>query len=145
LAKDTRGSFKVVKFRIDKVTGQMQWREFTKLLRDVRYRVFRLANLVVSEKYLRFHIFRIGKAEEIKTQKISELSRQLRQMFLSTDKITDDEQNKFSKIGILPDTVIGGLTQYKVRGLTTGAKWKQVINGETSLPTFRKGYARSCL
>jgi len=124
LAKETRKSFKVVKFRIDKVTGEKQWREFTKLLRDVRYRVFRLANLVVSEKYLSFHIFRTGKAEEIKVQKISELSRYLRKMLLSTDKITEDEQNRFSKVGILPDTVIGGLTQYKIRGLTTGAKGK---------------------
>ena len=141
MATETKRSFKVVKFRIDKVTGQMQWREFTKLLRDVRYRVFRLANLVVSEKYLAFHIFRTGKPEEIKSQKISELSRQLRQMLLSAEKTTEDEQNKFSKTGILPDTVIGGLTQYRVRGLTTGAKWKQVINGETSLPTFRQNMA----
>ena len=64
MAIETKKSFKVVKFRIDKVTGQMQWREFTRLLYDVRYRVFRLANLVVSEKYLGFHLFRTGKAEK---------------------------------------------------------------------------------
>jgi len=73
----------------------MQWREFTKLLRDVRYRVFRIANHIISEKYLNFHLFITGKAEEIKTQKISESNRYLRHLLLSTEKITEDEQNRF--------------------------------------------------
>jgi len=141
LATNTGRSFKVTKFRIDKIVGQMTWREFTQLLRDVRYRVFRLANLVLSEAYLGFHLFRTGKAEEIKTQKISELSKHLRQMLLSEKKSIEESQNRIAKTGILPDTVVGGLTQYKIRGLITGAKWKQVINGETSLPTFRNDIA----
>lgn len=143
MAKETGRNFKVVKLRIDKVTSGMEWKEFTQLLRDVRYRVFRLANLVVSEKYLAFHIFRTGKSDEMEPQRISELSRRLREMLLSSDKVkvTEDDQNRFSKTGVLPDTVIGALTQYRIRGLTTAAKWKQVINGETSLPTFRRNIA----
>jgi putative transposase len=137
LATDRGKSFKVIKFKIDKVLGQMTWGEFKQLLKDVRYRVFRLANLVVSEAYLRFHLFRTGKDTEVKTQKISELSKRLRQMLLDEEKTTEDYQDRISKTGVLPDTVTGALTRYKIRGLTTGEKWKQVISGETSLPTFK--------
>ena len=51
---------KVAKFEILKPVGDMKWKEFADLLRKVRYRVFRLANLCVSEKYLQFHQWRIG-------------------------------------------------------------------------------------
>jgi IS605 OrfB family transposase len=119
----------------------MPWREFTQLLRDVRYRVFRLGNLIVSEAYLGFHLLITSNAGDIKTQKISELSKRLREMLLSKGKATEDYQNWINKTGVLPDTVIGGLTQYRIRGLITGAKWKQVKIGETSLPTFRSEMA----
>ena len=49
VAKKSGKSFKVVKFRIAKTADGTPWGGFTKLLRDVRYRVFRVANLVVSE------------------------------------------------------------------------------------------------
>jgi IS605 OrfB family transposase len=138
LATNSGRSFKVVKFKIDKALGQTSWREFTQLLRDVRHRVFRLANLVVSEKYLGLHpFFRSGKAGEFKTRKISELNKQLRQTLLKEKKADENFQNRINKTGVLPDTVAGALTQYRIRGLTTGEKWKQIIRGESSLPTFK--------
>jgi len=140
LVTNTGRSFKVTKFRIDKIVGQMTWREFTQLLRDVRYRVFRLANLVLSEAYLGFHLFRTGHTAEYKTAKISALSKDLRKMLL-TENVKEDNQNQIAKIGVLPDTVVGGLTQYKIRGLTTASKWSQVVKGKVSLPTFRNDIA----
>ena len=42
---------KVLKLEILKPAGEMKWAQLAKLLRDARYRVFRLANLAVSEAY----------------------------------------------------------------------------------------------
>ena len=45
---------KVLKLEILKPAGEMKWAQLVKLLRDARYRVFRLANLAVSEAYPTF-------------------------------------------------------------------------------------------
>ena len=45
---------KVTKFQIVKPVN-MTWTELGKILRDVRYRYWRLANMAVCENYMRFH------------------------------------------------------------------------------------------
>jgi len=77
---------KVLKLEmLKKPACQMTWQELVRLLYAVRRRVFRLANLVVSEAYLSFHLWRTGRAEEFKTGTIGELNRQLREMLLKED------------------------------------------------------------
>ena len=43
---------KVAKFQILKPASEGKWLELSRLLRDVQYRVYRLGNLVMSEKYI---------------------------------------------------------------------------------------------
>ncbi len=131
---------KVAKYRIIKPVGEMTWPELGEILRTVRYRVFRLGNLAVSEAYLNFHAFRTGKAEEFKSETIGKLSRRLRDMLIS-EGVKKEDIDRYSATGAVPDTVAGALGQYKVRGITSPAKWRQVIRGTVSLPTFRNDMA----
>lgn len=140
--------FKVLKLKIIKPVN-MDWKELGQSLRDTRYRVYRLANLAVSEAYLAFHLWRAGKTDAIPKATAGQLNRRLREMLLeeARKKAEDDakknevETKKFSKTGALPDTVAGALFMYKVRGLISKEKWKQVIRGQSALPTFRNNMA----
>ncbi len=140
MSKKQKTTFKVSKYRILKPAGDMTWNELGQSLRDVRYRVYRLANLAVSEAYLNFHLFRTGKSDEFKTETPGQLSRRLRQMLID-EGAKSEELDRFSKTGALPDTVVGALSQYKIRAITNLSKWKQVIRGTTALPTFRSNMA----
>ena len=106
------------------------------MLRNVRYRVFRLANLIVSEAYLRFHLHRTGQTETYKLASPNELNRRMRDMLLE-EKTTEEDLARFSATGAIPDTVCGALTHYKTRAVTTASKWKDVTRGKASLPSFR--------
>ena len=127
---------KVARFRILKPAGDMTWAELGQSLRDARYRVYRLANLAVSEAYLNFHLWRTGQAAEFKTAKMSELNRRLRDM-LANEKTPPEQLNRFSQSGALPDYIVGALTKYKIAAITNINKWQQVVRGQMSLPTFR--------
>jgi|WetSurMetagenome_2_1015567.scaffolds.fasta_scaffold18643_6 IS605 OrfB family transposase len=152
--------FKVLRLKIIKPVS-MDWDALGKVLRDTRYRVFRLANLAASEAYLAFHLFRTGRIDAIPRATISELNKRLRHMLTEdararagkppknsartfkepTAAETEALMNTFSKTGALPDTVAGALYMYRIRGLTSGEKWKQVVTGNASLPTFRNTMA----
>lgn len=127
---------KVMRLRILKPAGEMSWSQLGKLLRDTRYRVFRLANLAVSEAYLNFHLWRTGRSQEFKADDMGKLSRRLRQM-LADEGVAADELDRFSPTGAVPDAVSGPLFQYKIRAITNKNKWREVIRGTASLPTFR--------
>lgn len=114
----------------------MTWNELGQMLRDARYRVYRLANLAVSEAYLNFHLWRTGRADEFKTAKMSELNKRLREM-LTTEEVSPEELNRFSRTGALPDYIVSALAKYKIAAVTNINKWKQVVRGKVSLPTFR--------
>lgn len=128
---------KVLKLRILKPSGAMTWKELGSALRETRYRVFRLANLAVSENYLEFHKKRTNDpSEKIRPSK---LNKDLAAML-------DEERKKkpsqipnilFSKEGALPDTVTGALFMYKLRSATGGSKWGDIVKGKSSLPSFR--------
>ena len=140
MPKEPKTTFKVAKYRILKPVGDMKWNELGQMLRDVRYRVYRLANLTVSEAYLSFHLFRTGQTTKFKIDTMGQLSRRLRQMLIEED--TDEEKlNRFSRTGALPDTIVSALYQYKIRAITNLSKWRQVIRGTTALPTFRSDMA----
>lgn len=139
---------KVARFRILKPVPPTTWQELGELLRAVRYRVFRLANLAVSEKYLQFHLWRTGRTESLDMRTVNQLNRDLRKVLEEEKEDEEAEEKKnqhdvdparLSKTGALPDTVVAALSQYRIRPLTTGSKWSQVIRGQTALPTFRLG------
>lgn len=85
---------KVLKLHILKPADDMPWKELGSILRDVRYRVFRLANLAISESYLNFHKKRTSQTE-IPTEKFSQLNKNLMNMILEENakKGTDGESD----------------------------------------------------
>ncbi len=138
---------KVLKLHILKPGDFMNWKELGDLLREARYRVFRLANMALSEAYLAFHQKRAG--VEHKQKKISELNRELK-------KTLEDEKSKrakksaeelsapfvqFAKDGALPANVVDALSSYKLKALTSNTKWSDVLKGKSALPTFRSDMA----
>ena len=132
MAEKPKTIVKVAKYRILKPAGDMTWSELGQMLRDVRYRVYRLANLAASEAYLNFQIKRQDRTSEYKIAKIGELSERLSDM-LKQEGFDDKEIKKFSRKGALPAYVYSPLHMYKIRAI----KWKEVLSGRCSLPTFR--------
>jgi IS605 OrfB family transposase len=137
---------KVVRFRILKPAGEMSWKKLSQRLRDVRYRVFRLANLAVSENYVNYHMWRIGKAAEFERATIGQLSRRLRGMLEQErrDKGKSEaeiaaELDWVSKDQGLatPANIHDALSKYKLKAITAPSKWRDVVRGKVSLPTFR--------
>jgi IS605 OrfB family transposase len=131
---------KVLKLEVLKPVGDMSWPELGKLLRDVRYRVFRLGNLAVSERYLAFHLWRTGRTEKFETRKLAELNKELRQM-LRKDGEEEEALVRIAKVGAVPSYVYDALSRNKIRGLTSPRKWQEVTRGLAALPTFRLNMA----
>lgn len=140
MAEKQKTMFKVARFRILKPADEMSWDELGKMIRDARYRVFRLANLTVSEAYLSFHLFRTGQKSEYKTETIGTLSRRLREMLLD-EGAKQEDLKRYSRTGALPDTIVSALSHHKLSAITSASKWSQVIRGKVSLPTFRADMA----
>jgi IS605 OrfB family transposase len=131
---------KVIKLEIVKPVN-MTWNELGQILRDVRYRVYRLANMALSEMYLQFHGRRTSR--EYSKTKISALNRELRELLKEQsgkDKTAAD-CSRFSRDGALPANVTDALSQYKLRALTSKSKYSEIIRGKSSLPTFRNNMA----
>ncbi len=130
---------KVLKLHILKPAGDMSWKELSTLLRDARYRVFRLANLAASEAYLAFHKYRQGDTE-YRAPTPGKLNRRLRKMLDEETQARESNgtgSERFSKEGALPATVVDALSQYKLRALLSRSKWSEVARGQSALPTFR--------
>lgn len=128
---------KVLKLHILKPVN-MDWDELGSILRTVRYRVFRLGNLAISEAYLDFHKWRIGEKSEKK--QISQLNKDLREMLQKEAGKKEKVKigfDRFSKDGALPSTIVDALSQYKLGALKARNKWSDVIRGNSALPTFR--------
>lgn len=132
--------FKVLRLEVLKPAGDTTWKELGEILKTTRYRVYRLANLAVSEAYLGFHLFRTGQADSFRTETIGNLSRRLREMLLD-EGVSKDDLDSSSVTGALPDTVVSALYQYKIRAVTALSKWREVVRGKSSLPTFRANMA----
>ena len=95
MGKKEKRIVKVARFRILKPAGEISWDELGEILRDVRYRVFRLANLAVSEAYLNFHLWRTGHSENFQTGTIGQLNRTFRKALIEDDKIDEKKCNRF--------------------------------------------------
>lgn len=136
---------KVVRFEILKPVGGMTWDELGELLRDVRYRVFRLGNLAVSEAYLAFHLFRTGQSDKFKTNKIGDLSKRLREM-LKEEKVKDKDLDRIARNHATPSSIHDAFFYYKIKALTTKSlttksPWSDALKGKRALPTFRADVA----
>lgn len=131
---------KVLKLQILKPADDRTWDQLGELLRQVRYRTFRLANLYLTEAYLAFHRHRTQQSEVWDQPKLSELNKRL------VDMLKDEASRKEKKAGILeiakegalPSTVVDALSQNKLRALTAKTKWADVLRGNTALPTYRR-------
>lgn len=130
---------KVLRLEILKPVGDMTWKELSKLLRDVQYRVFRLANMAMSERYLGFYLVRTGRKEKegLKPRTIGELNRELRRL-LQESGTSEEELARFARTGALHSRVYAPLSQYKIKALTSGETWREVTTGKASLSTFRR-------
>ena len=86
-----------------KPANEMNWSELAKLLKDAHYRVFWLANLAVSEAYLRFHLWRTKKADEFERETIGNLNQRLRERLKEEDTqvfVLNQFQSRAERIGI---------------------------------------------
>jgi len=72
---------KVAPFEIFKPVN-MSWSDFGKMLRDVRYRLYRLANMALSEKYLEFQKKKMGQSSQRKHTLVTILNRTLREILI---------------------------------------------------------------
>jgi len=131
---------RVTRFPILEPGAGLSWPDLTALLRDVRYRVHRLANLAVSEAYLGFYLWRTGQAERIGRATIGQLSRQLRDM-LRAEGMSEAKLDRISKVGATPSTIHDALDRYRIRAVTSPHQWSRVVRGKTSLPIFRNDVA----
>jgi len=128
---------KVLRLEILKPTDGLSWKELAQLLRDVRYRVFRLGNLAVSEAYLAYHLHRTGRQDVLPKQTIGQLNKTLRS-YLEREKAFDGKtQERICKDGALPSYVCDALAKYKIGALRSRKKWADVLRGKAALPTFR--------
>ena len=118
----------------------MSWSDLEKLLRNAQRRVYRLANLAMSERYLDYFLYRTGRKEELKTRTIGELNNELRGI-LRNEGISEEDLARFARKGSVPDTVCSALSHYKLKALASGEKWKDILRGKASLPTFRSNMA----
>jgi len=142
---DAKRLNKVLKLDIVKPLGAMTWPELGAMLRTVRYRVFRLANIAITEKYQNW---RAGTGQP--TTKMSCLNQTLADMLVEEDKTgkratkrdkaekpAAEWNKRLSEVGAVRATVWGALEQYKIRALTQKTPWLNVLRGKAALPTFR--------
>ncbi|MEX2169239.1 MAG: transposase [Pirellulales bacterium] len=94
----------------------------------------------MSESYLNFHLFRSGRHDEFKTRNPNEMNRELRKLLIGEGE-EPTGLDTFSKTGALCDAVCGALSQYKLGAIKSKSKWRDVIRGKASLPTFRNNMA----
>ncbi len=123
----------------------MDWKQLGELLRETRYRVYRLGNLALSDAYLQFHLHRSGQSAKLQKKTIGQLNKELAKQLTIEQKAQKRKNSKailnarFSQRGegALPATVIDALSMYKIKALTANTKWQEVVKGKSSLPSFR--------
>tara|TARA_Y100001963_G_scaffold159011_1_gene260886 strand:+ start:619 stop:2085 length:1467 start_codon:yes stop_codon:yes gene_type:complete len=138
---------KVAKFEILKpekwVGGERDdeactWSELGQLLRNIQYIESRIANLMVSEKYVEFRMLRTDASVDFSARKPSEINRQIRQDLIKEGKFSDEEMSRFSETGALPAVVLDALSRGIVRPIASGPNWSEVCRSNSSLPSFKR-------
>ncbi len=132
---------KVATFQILKPVT-MTWGELGKMLHNVQYRFWRLANMAVGECYMRFHRqIRLGQAEEGEDYKVKNLNRLLRKMLIEEKNADEAELTRYSRDGAVSGYITGPFENNKLSALKSKAKWREVISGKSALPVFKKNLA----
>ncbi len=132
MKEKTRRLQKVATFQIIKPVN-MSWDEFGKMLRDVRYRLSRLANMAVSEMYQNLHQrYRLKNQDAPKGIRIGQLSRHLRKILLE-EGVEEENLSRYSKMCVLPDTIAGAFSRYKLSAID----WRKVLTGKISIPNYK--------
>lgn len=138
---------KVVKFEILKpekwVKGTKDgddctWQELGKYLRNVQYISARIANQIVSDKYVEFQQKRSNSNAPFKARKVSEINKQVRNDLIEEGKFTEEELNSFSKTGALPYTTVDALVQGIVAPQIKGENWNEVLRSNAAVPSYKR-------
>lgn len=128
---------KVAPFRIVKPVN-MSWKEFGKRLQDVRYRLFRLANMALSQKYLEFQEKRMGHTYPKENSSIKILNRKLRQMLIK-EGVKEKDLLRYSRDGAVSGYITGSFEHNKLSAIRK--RFGEVLKGNTSLPVFKRELA----
>lgn len=131
---------KVTKFEIVKPV-HMTWGELGKMLREVRYRLWRLANMAVCENYMRYYRWRTGKTEQNENYKVKILNRKLRKMLIEEKQADEKNLLGYSRDGAVSGYICGAFEKMKLSAIKSKSKWREVVRGKSSLPLFRKDLA----
>jgi putative transposase len=131
---------KVTKFQIIKPVN-MTWNEFGKIIRDVRYRYWRLANMAVCENYMRFYKWRTGQSEQNEHYKVKVLNRLLRKMLIEEKQADEKDLSKYSRDGAVSGYICGAFERIKLSAIKSKSKWTEIIRGKSALPLFKKDLA----
>ena len=144
---DTEKRFqKVATFQIAKPVN-MTWDELGKILRNVRYCLFRLANMAIAEYYLNFHQkIRMKYSDTDENRKLKNINRKLRQMLIEEYKkrnqgISENELSKYCRDGAVSGYICGAFEKIKLSSIKSKSKWRKVITGENALPVFKRDIA----
>jgi len=131
---------KVAKFQIVKPLN-MSWPALSKMLYNVRYRYWRLANMAVCENYMRFYRWRMGQTDSNDHHKVKIINRFLRKMLIEEKNADEKELSKYSREGAVSGYVYGAFEKTKLSAVKSSSKWKKIITGKESLPLFKKDLA----
>lgn len=142
---ETKRLQKVTKFQIVKPVN-MSWPEFGKMLRDVRYIYWRLANMAVCENYIRFHKqIRMGQvnsqADTDENYKVKILNRILRKMLIEEKHADEEELMRYSREGAVSGYICGAFERMKLSSIKSKSKWREVLRGKSALPVFKRDLA----
>lgn len=122
----------------DREGQECTWAELAKLLRDLQYIESRIANLILSEKYVEFRMRTTETEVEFHARKASQINRQIRRDLIAADSSTEEDLNRFSRNGALPSVVLDALTQGIIRPQTSGQNWSEVLKSNASLPSYKR-------
>ena len=131
---------KVTRFQIVKPVN-MSWSELGKMLRDVRYRYWRLANMAVCENYMRFYKWRTGQTDSNENHKVKIINRSLRKMLIEEETADEEELSRYSRDGAVSGYIYGAFERMKLSAIKNKSKWKEVIRGKSALPLFKQNLA----
>ena len=132
---------KVTKFQIVKPIN-MTWGEFGKMLRNVRYRYWRLANMAVCENYMRFHQqVRMRQTDSNEIHKVKVLNRDLRKMLIEEKQADEKELMRYSRDGVVSGYICGAFETMKLSAIKSKSKWREIMRGKSALPLFKQDTA----
>jgi len=140
MEEKTKRLQKVAQFQIVKPVN-MSWNELGKMLRDVRYMYWRLANMSVCENYMRFYQWRTKQPILDDNYKVKNLNRTLRKMIIDEKLYGEKDLSRYSRDGAVSGYICGAFETTKLSAIKSKSKWGNIIKGKAALPLFKKDTA----